>query len=249
MHATVPLCLLVVTLLLLSPQRMLAQQRHGKAASKSLLDVNQTAVDRHYRKLDSTSKLTAYAVTIPAHESTLIASHPEDYVLISLSRSDLEAVGSANSYVVRMEQEQLQVIQGGWAHCLRNLGDAPARLIEIDVDSKIDPEHALCGLVASPCTDGRFGRTEQGTYTVSTLFETPTVKVTKVELGPGGCFQRHRHPGSQLLIPLTPIHLNDAPDDQLDKAVGEAHGFPAGITHELSNIGSENARLLEVEAK
>ena len=249
MYVTAPLWILLLTFLLTSCCPLLAQRRHQNPSRKSLLDGNRRPFDSRYHKLESGGKLTAYAITIPAHESTLIATHPHDYVLISLSRSNLEAVGSANRYPLQMEPEELQVIQGGWAHCLKNLGGAPASLIEIDVDSKIDPEHARCGLLASPCTDGRFGKTDEGVYTISTLFETATLKVTKVELGPGGSLPQHRHWGSPLLIPLTPIHLNDAAEEQVDKVVGEVHSYPAGITHELRNASPENVRLLEVEVK
>jgi hypothetical protein len=75
-------------------------------------------------------------------------------------------------------------MKGGWSHRLTNVGDTAAKLLQVEVRTEIRPEHALCGLAARPCNDGQFGKTQAGTYATSTLFETPKVKLTKIELGP-----------------------------------------------------------------
>jgi len=140
----------------------------------------------------------------------------------------------------------MQAMKGAWPHRLTNLANATARLVEIDVQNNIAPERALSGLAASPCTDGRFGKTEEGTYTKSTLFETPKVKLTKVELGPGGILERHGHSG---LIALTLIHLTDGTGNAIGRDLGETQAYPAGTSHQIQNVGSEAARFLELELK
>ena len=228
----------------------LAQSPNSKAKSKALVDVPPTRVDPCYRRLASTDKLTAFSVAIPPHGTTLITPHPHDHVVIAVSSINLEATGpSGISYPVRLADEEMQVMKGGWSHRLTNLADAPAQLLEIEVQNGIAPERAFCGLAASPCTDSRFGRTEEGTYATSILFNTPKVKLTKVELGPGGVLERHGHSGSELLIALTPIHLKDHAGSDIEKNRGEIQAYPAGTEHQLQNMGSDAARFLELELK
>src|SRR5215475_610340 len=191
-------------------QLSLAQAHLPTAHSKELVKTSQTRADPCYRKLASTERLLAHGITIQPHGSTFLTPHPNDYLVIALSPLELDAIGqSGNSYQLRLNEEEMQVMKGGWPHRLTNVSDKTARLLEIEVQNNIAPERALCGLAASPCSDGRFGKTEEGTYSNSTLFETPKVKLTKVELGPGGILAKHGHSGSRLLIALTTIHLTD----------------------------------------
>jgi hypothetical protein len=185
-------------------------------------------------------------VIIPAHGTTLLTSHSNDYLVIALSSINLEATGASGiSYPVQLGAEELQIIKGGWSHRLTNLSDTTAKLIEIDVLSGIAPERALCGLGASSRSDGRFGKTTEGTYTQSTLFETPRVKLTRVELRPGGVLERHNHSGSAVLVALTPIHLSDGTEG----TAGQTQAYPTHTSHQIRNIGVEEARFLEFEVK
>lgn len=88
-------------------------------------------------------------------------------------------------------------------------------------------------IAASTCSDGRFGRTEEGTYTQGTLFETSKVKLTKVELGPGGILARHGHSGSELLIAVTRIHFTDATGSDIERDLGETQHTLRPLTTRL----------------
>jgi hypothetical protein len=244
-----------VCCLLLAPAFLNLSGSAAQTASKTPFSTpnrlsKQSGSDPCYRKLSSNDRLTVFAVTIAPHQSTLLASHPNDYLLISLEKSALEAAGvSGNSYVVQLDAEEMQVMKGGWSHRLTNVGETAANLLQVEVRSEILPEHALCGLAARPCNDGQFGKTQEGTYSTSTLFETPKVKLTKIELGPGGLFQTHMHAGPQVLIPLTSIHLADSSQTDIVRNVGEAQVYAAKTTHQLRNMGTEAARFLEFEVK
>jgi quercetin dioxygenase-like cupin family protein len=231
---------------------LLAEMLQGQTApskSKSLLTTTQTRPEC-CRKLAATDRITAYGITIPPHGSTELRQHPYDYVLLSLTTADIEAAGAAgNTYPMRLEAEEMQVMKGGWAHRLSNRADVEARLLEIDVQPNIAPERASCGLAASQCTDGHFGNNGRGSYSVATLFETPKVKLTKVELSPRGIFALHAHHASQMLIPLTRVHLSDSGESQIEKDAGEVQAYSSATRHELVNLGNETARFLELEVK
>ena len=90
--------------------------------------------------------------------------HLHDYVVIALSSINLQAAGaSGKSYAVQLDAEQVQVIKGGWQHRSANLADTTAKLIEIDVSNGISAERSVCGPGPKSCTDGRFGKTSEGT--------------------------------------------------------------------------------------
>lgn len=213
------------------------------------MNAPQTRVDPCVRPLSSTDKLSAYSVIIPAHGTTLLTRHLHDYVVIALSSIKLEAAGGSHSYPVQLEADGVQVIKGGWTHRLTNLSDTTAKLVEIDVLNGISPERALCGLGASSCTDGRFGKTTGGTYSKSTLFETPKVKLTRVELGPGGVLEGDGHSGSELLIALAQVRLSDGTASTVEIVPGETLAYPAHTNHEIQNMSTEEARFLELEVK
>ena len=213
-----------------------------------------SGLDHCYHKLSGTGQLTAYAVKVPAHGSTLVEPHPQDYLLVAIKKADLSLTGPyGNAFQLHLEEGGMQVVNGGWAHRVSNLGDTDAVLVEIDVQGGILPGHARCGLSAAECSDGRFGKTDQGTYSESTLFETPTVKLSRISLGPGGVLELHRHVGPEILLRLTPAHL--ASDDgglnspHFDLDVGDARSFPSGTAHQIRNAGTDPAQFLEFERK
>ena len=235
------LFVLLLGITLLAPSS-LAQSCLSTRPSKALVNTPSSRVDPCFRRLSSTDRLTAYGITIPPHGATLVTPHLNDYLVIALSSIKLEAAGpSGVSYPVHLAEEEMQVMKGGWSHRLTNLADTPASLLEIDVQNGIAPERALCGLAASPCTDGRFGKTAEGTYTTSTLFNTPKVKLTKVELGPGGVLEKRSHSGSEVVIALAPIHLRADAGIDIEIHRGETQAYPAGTNHQLQNIGSDPA--------
>lgn len=212
------------------------------------------ASDRCYRNLTNSGPLVAYSVTVPPHGSTLVHPHPQDYLLLALKKADLKLSGTyGNAFELHLADGGIQVVNGGWAHRVSNLDDSGALFIEIDVQGGIRPERASCGLAASDCTDMTFGKTDEGTYTRSTLFETPTVKLTRVSLGPGGVLEQHTHAGSDVLVSLTSAHLAD--DDGgvtprvLDLDAGEVRSFPAHTAHRITNAGSKQVQFLEFERK
>ena len=210
--------------------------------------------DPCYRKLSSTGRLTAYSVTVPPHGTTLLRAHADDYLLVALKKADLTLSGPyGNSFQFHLDDVGMQVVNGGWAHRVANLDGSDTVLVEIDVQGGIRSSRALCGLSSPECADTTFGKTDQGTYSRSTLFETPTVRLTRVSLGPGGVLEQHSHSGTDVLVPLTSAHLADDQGGitplRLDVEVGDVRSFPAHTSHRMKNVGSEAVQFLEFERK
>src|SRR5437899_10593805 len=110
---------------------------------------------------------------------------------------------------MQMEDGEMQVIKGGASHRITNLSDTPLQLVEMEVMRKIHPERPVCVLGGRACSDGIFGRNEDGSYSQSTLFETDTNKLARVQLTPDGLLREHCHDRSYALVSLAHTALRN----------------------------------------
>jgi quercetin dioxygenase-like cupin family protein len=226
------------------------QELHLRRPSSRTGSPVDPAADPCFHRLIANDRVRAFRVEITPHQSTAFNRHPYDYLIVSLNGAQLEAAGSTNALKLEMDSGEMQVMKGGWPHRLRNMGDEPSYLLEVEITRGIEPERAACGLGNRTCTDGEFRKTEEGSYTTSTLFETPTVKLRKVSVTPGGSMPRHRHPGGDLIIALNPLKLDDEfGDGAVQLGAGEVLWLRPGADHGPQNTGAEEARFLELELK
>jgi quercetin dioxygenase-like cupin family protein len=220
------------------------------APSASFIDVTE---DCCFHKLLSNDRVRVLHLKMSPHQSTAINQHLHDYVILSLGTNRLQASGAAgNDFRLDLEDGEVQIMKGGWPHKVMNLGDATLDLLELEVTRNINPEQALCGLGGKECADGRFGKTDAGTYSYSTLFETPTVKLRRIELGPGGSLSEHTHSGGELIITLSKMEVMNQSAQQastIAAAPGEVNWIGSAFAHSLTNNGKDTARFLEFELK
>lgn len=209
--------------------------------------------DPAYRQLSTDEGLTVYEIKIAAGGKTLRNPHIHEYLLVAVGDADLEISGSGTAYKMHLRNGEMQVMIGRWAHSIASLGALPATLLEVDVAKGIDPEHAECGLRRAPCAQGRFGKDDNGTHLRNTLFQTPTVRLSRIELGPGGVMEQHVHRGEEALIALSDMDLNaglaGGRPDELRSTAGSVHVYSAGTVHIIQNVGSQPARFLEFELR
>jgi mannose-6-phosphate isomerase-like protein (cupin superfamily) len=205
--------------------------------------------DACYHQMVGNQRVRVFRVQVAPHQSTLLDRHDLDYLIVSLGTNHMGVAGAASQFRLDLQDGEMQVMKGGWTHRITNLGDAPLRFIEVDVRPTIDPAHPICGLAGTACSDGRFGKTDQGSYTFSTLFETSTVKLKKVELDAGVSLPAHGVGRDSLVLALTDSDLRSA-DKLAHLRVGDATWYAAGPTAlDFANVGKSTARFLVVEMK
>jgi quercetin dioxygenase-like cupin family protein len=143
------------------------------------------------------------------------------------------------------------VLKGGWPHRVINHADTPLRLIELEVANGVHPEEPICGLGGRQCRDGKFASYESGSFTQSTLFETQTVKLARIDLAPGSMSPAHRHAGSHVLLALHEARLQDEslPSQEVILTRGQVVWYGPNVTHSLKNLASHNVRLITLEFK
>jgi quercetin dioxygenase-like cupin family protein len=211
------------------------------------------AREPHTTQLFSNAQARVVRIDLDANASTEMARHPHDFVLVSLGDNDFDLVGPANSVPMSLKNEETQVVTGNWPHKVVNKASHPLRLIEIEVDKGIAPERALCGLNGASCISSKFAYNDTEKYVTSVLFETPTVKVGKVEIDPNSGMPEHGHTSSHLMVALTDEQLTNSVVGQGSSVIeghpGDAQWLGGDMVHKLTNQGINRARFLTIEWK
>ena len=232
------------------PKNNLDVQR--SASRPSAIASSDMKSDHCFRPVLENDRVRVFRVEVAGLQSTSLDYHRHDYVVVSLGKSNFE-IGGGIRYPMQMEDGEMQVLKGGASHRITNLSENPLRLIEIEVLREIYPEHPVCGLGGRACSDGIFGRNEEGSYNQSTLFETNTVKLARVLLGPGGFLPEHHHDRSHILVALAETALVDSAvvteGRELHLSAGDAKWYSAPVAHMLKNVGPREAQLITVEFK
>jgi quercetin dioxygenase-like cupin family protein len=168
---------------------------------------------------------------------------------LSLGNSAFKVKSEFNSLSLQMAAGEMQVLKGGWPQRLVNTTDAPLDLVELEVESGIDPEHPECGLTAAECRDGEFG----DAFTFSTLFETHKIKLSRVDLGPAGVLSKHTHIQSHVLVALADMKLSNQETgkdaEELQLKAGDAVWHEGPEEHTLTNVGDKDAPIITVDFK
>jgi len=191
-------------------------------------------------------RLKVLRLELPAGGSTQVPGDIHDYVIVALDDASINLNGGRSSFDLDLKNGEMNVIPGRWAHKISNRG-AAARLLLVEVTGEIDPNRARCGLAAENCREVRFGRTAEGDYTQATLFDTNKVKMMRAELGPSGVLRLHDDNASHLVVSLTPLRGSTEAQEVALNA-GEVFWSDYGF-QELSNVGTETAKFLEMEVK
>ena len=199
------------------------------------------------------SSIKVFKVEVAPHESSSLDVHAHDYIVLSLSKSNFKIVGENRSFPLQMETGEMQVMKGGWPQRTINLADAPLQLVELEIVHEIHPEHAMCGLSAAECRDGEFGGDANGDFTDSTLFETDSIKLSRIDLGPNGTLPKQNYVQSHVLVALAYMKLSDQQTDkdprELQLKAGEVTWYEGAVELKLANLGDQNAPIITVEFK
>lgn len=212
-----------------------------------------TKSDHFFHSVMENDRVRVFRVEIPPSQTSALDQHRHDYIVVSLGKNDFEIAGSGMTFQMQMNDGEMQVLKGGAPHRITNRSDQPLRLLELEVLREVHPEQPVCGLGGRRCTEGTFGHSDTGTYTRSTLFETDTVKVARIELGPESLLPEHRHDRCHLLLALADVSLRDETGIDEERAIhlkaGQAEWYPQAVVHSLKNVDKQGVRFITVEFK
>jgi hypothetical protein len=226
-------------------RKQYATTRPGTSRPPARLEMSS---DPHFHRVFANSEVRVFRLTLAPGQSTGLDLHDHDYLVVSLGANHLEAAGAANRFDLQMNDAETQVLTAGWAHKLVNISTQPANLLVVEVMRGIRPERALCGLNARTCTQVRFGKSREGEYTQTMLFETERIRLLRAELGPGGSLPGHTDDVDHLVLPVTAALLDLGTDDPAPHQAGTALWLSGGLGL-VRNAGDTQARLFLIEIK
>jgi hypothetical protein len=204
----------------------------------------------HSELENSTAKI--YRVEVAPHASSNLDNHDHDYLIFSLSKNNFKVAGEMHTFSMQMEPGEIQVLRGGYPQRLINLEDSPLQVVIFEAAKGIAPEKATCGLSAAECTDGEFGNDDKGNpFTDSTLFETPAVTVSRIDLGASAILPKKNYVQSHVLVALADMKLNDQQTGKDAKEVplkaGDIIWYDGAVETQITNLGDQNAPIITVE--
>jgi hypothetical protein len=219
-----------------------AQHRPVK---KSLAAV--PASEKHATVQFRNSDVTVRRFSIPPGESAAIGSSIHDYLVVAYGQSSLTVSGYQTNFEMNLTDGEIQVLQGGWPHTIKNQSQQTAEFIAVEVLQNISPKTALCGLGAKNCYQTRFGKSAQGEYQQALLFETDAAALYRAQLGPGVPMHQHGDSRKHLIIAITPIEGN-LDEQTFSLQPGQTLWHP-GNFDEIVNESSSDSTMLILELK
>jgi quercetin dioxygenase-like cupin family protein len=210
-------------------------------------EVEITAEPGHHLTLEN-EYIRAFNVEVPPHSPTLLHRHRHDYIFITLGDTQVENdVEGKPPVTLQLKDGETRFVPGGFAHIAKNLTGQPFRNVTIEF---LKDEEAR----KAPATWNE----ERGLHvlnggTIDIMFVKDNVRVSEVDLQPGGVVPMHHHDTPHLAVAITDIELRSEsegkPPVTLALKSGEMKWVPAGLTHTITNIGKQPARLITLEFK
>jgi beta-alanine degradation protein BauB len=214
-------------------------------SAQSSSDVEITAEPHHHQLLVN-DQVRVFNVNVPAHSETLMHSHRHDYILVTLQGAQIvNAVEGKTPVSTNLPDGDVRFVSAPFSHIFRNLSPKPFRNLTIELlqDAK---------LRSSPTKwdeDRGLDILHGGTKEI--LFVRDSVRVSLIELQPGGMVPLHQHIGPHLVVALTDYELRSdvqgkAPSKFTMKQ-GGTDWVPGGYSHTLMNTGHTTAKFVTVE--
>jgi quercetin dioxygenase-like cupin family protein len=209
--------------------------------------------DHFFHSVLENDRVRIFKVEIPPSQSSALDQHKHDYIVVSLGKNDFEIAGGGMTFPMQMDDGEIQVLKSGAPHRITNRSSQLLRLLELEVLREVHPDQPVCGLGGRRCTDGKFGHSDIGTYTRSTLFETDTVKLARIELGPESLLPEHRHDRCHVLLALADVSLRDETgvdqEHEIHLKAGQAEWYSQALVHTLKNLDKQDVQFITVEFK
>ena len=215
-------------------------------AAQTTPEVEITAEPHHHLVLQN-AYVRVFREELAPGATTLLHRHRHDYVATALGAAQISNQVEGKSPVTTTLQDgQTVFFQGGMAHAMRNVGTTLFRNITVEFlpPAKTRP-------TPPPKWDEERGLDILQGGTKDILFVQDGVRVSQIDLQPGGMIPRLSRAGPQLLIAVTDLELHDEDAGNASSMMtlhsGDVKWLPAGIVHTMMNMSKGKAKLISLE--
>jgi len=218
----------------------------------SLLSFAQAATDidsdPHYSLLLANEQVRVYQVSLRAGERSFVR-HDHNFLIVTLQDCEVGMWPEGTSDILKQHFSQGSVgfYFGGRAFGLRNDQTVAYQNVTVEfLDSKVTTYgyQWTAGGWDYGASGVNFPTDRQAPFVYRLLLG--PVAVIDVQLLPAGFLPTPDHRSSELLIPVTDIHLRSG-DDSIRRSAGDALWIPSGRQSKLANAAAEVARFTVVE--
>ncbi len=201
----------------------------------------------HHHLVLQNAYVRAFRVEIPPGQATLLHRHRHDYVDVNLGAAQISSQMDGKPPVTTMLQDgQTTFVEGRMAQVVRDLGATPFHNVTVEF---LKDEKARQS--PPPKWDEERGLHILDRGTQDILFVKDGVRVSELDLQPGGMIPRHHHAGPHLVIAVTDLDLqSDVVGKGVSKVIlkaGDVAWAAGGFTHTLMNVGREPAKFITLE--
>lgn len=218
-------------------------------AAQTSPEVEITAEPYHHFLFENES-VRVFSVEVPPHTDTLMHWHRHDYIGVTLGAGEVvNAVKGKAAVTVKLQDGETRLNSAPLVHVSRNLADKPFRNVTIELmqDEKLR-QMAKEGRAKWDETRG-LDILQGGTKQI--LFVEDGVRVSELELQPGGVVPMHHHDKPHLLVAVTDLEIRSDVTGQGPMPghfkSGAAKWLPGGYSHTLTNVGPNPAKFVTVE--
>lgn len=201
----------------------------------------------HHHQVLENKYVRVFSVEVPPHSATLMHRHRHDYIFVTLGASDVESDRAGMPPVhLKLEDGQTEFAPGNFAHIAKNLADTPFRNVTIEFlqDEKTRQS-------SPPKWDEERGLDVLEGGTRDILFVKDGIRVSEVDLQPGGVYPKHHHAGPHLVVAVSDLRLRSdktgAGPTAIQMKSGEVAWVAGGFSHTLTNIATQPAKLITLE--
>jgi len=191
----------------------------------------------HHHVVLRNDSILVMHVTIPAGESTLYHTHSHDRAAVHLTANSLTFQLSGkpesapeNSSVGEISASEQR--EGGYTHRVHNLGPGTFEVMDVEFLQRPKEKSEPAAPVAA---------------------ENPSARVYNWVLAPGASSAQHSHNRPYLILAVTPFALKmTAPDGRSlceQVKAGDFHWVDSKVTHILTNEGTTDGQIVEIELK
>ena len=199
-------------------------------------DVDVTAEPHHHLVLEN-QYVRVFNLDVPAHGATLPHRHRHDYISVTLGISQVENDVTGKPPVkLTLQDGETRFVPGGFTHLGKNLSDRSTHYVIIELLQDEKARHS------PPLQwDEERGLHVLNGGTRDILFVKDGVRVSDLELQPGGVVPKHHHTGPHLVVAVTDLDLRSdiegAAPSQVRLKAGDVAWEKGSLTHALTRRG------------
>lgn len=209
-------------------------------------EVEITAEPHHHLALEN-QYVRAFKVEVEPNSATLMHRHRHDYVFVILGASEVENdVAGKPPATLKLQDGETRFTPGDFAHIAKDLAPTPFRNVTIeflkDEEARKSPP---------PKWDEERGLHVLRGGTQEILFVKDGVRVSDVQLQPGGMIPKHHHSGPHMVVAVTDLDVRSDGEGKgsrkIQQKAGDIAWVDGGSTHTLTNTGKQPARFITLE--